>query len=458
MSADSGKNVIVIGGGVAGLAAARELHKAGVHATILEARESAGGRAGGDLVDGCYIDKGALYFPTTHEKVVQYCNELDIPVEEKTERLRMLLYNTRQQKIYPLEMHSSFIKNLTPQNIRTAVRCFTLGGLAQFGKYARFVKKRADDFSAHDHTRLLDLDVEGSFGDWARESYGAKLVDDYTYASFASVTLANADLISPLHGMMLLHDPWFEKGLVMAAPRGGVANLTRTFADASKDYTRLATPVERVVVEDGVAKGVVTQNGTMEADAVVCATDAHDALKIIPDLPDPVRSVLGEMNYSKCCHVVFGIEFNPIQDGHWNFTFQTGGSSFLSIYLDTAQNAPGSAPEGMSVIHAYVDNDFSEEMSKLDDDEIKRKVIKEIQRFSPAMPDEPAFTRIYRWDRAVCLPGGGAMKKLHTLQSEGFPGVQGLFMCGEYMSMISCMNGAMTTGQAAASDVVSYFA
>ncbi len=52
------KNVIVIGAGLAGLSAARELTSAGVKVTVLESGSTAGGRVTSDHIDGYICDRG----------------------------------------------------------------------------------------------------------------------------------------------------------------------------------------------------------------------------------------------------------------------------------------------------------------------------------------------------------------------------------------------------------------
>jgi phytoene dehydrogenase-like protein len=56
--------VVVVGAGLAGLAAARHLSRHGVDATVLEASDAVGGRMRTDLVDGYRLDRGfQLYNP-----------------------------------------------------------------------------------------------------------------------------------------------------------------------------------------------------------------------------------------------------------------------------------------------------------------------------------------------------------------------------------------------------------
>ncbi len=51
-------NVIVVGGGLAGLTCAKKLLAAGVHVTVVEASDGVGGRARSDNVDGYTLDRG----------------------------------------------------------------------------------------------------------------------------------------------------------------------------------------------------------------------------------------------------------------------------------------------------------------------------------------------------------------------------------------------------------------
>lgn len=93
-----GKKVLILGAGLAGLAAAYELGKLGYQCTILEARERAGGRcwtvrkgsvntetgqgthtAGFD--EGQYFNAGPSRIPNHHALTLHYCKELKVPIQ-----------------------------------------------------------------------------------------------------------------------------------------------------------------------------------------------------------------------------------------------------------------------------------------------------------------------------------------------------------------------------------------
>ena len=93
------RHVVVIGAGIAGLTAAYELRKAGHRCTVLEASHRPGGRSltlrRGDVVDELgarqvcdfddaphlYFNAGPARIPGTHENLLRYCRELDVPLE-----------------------------------------------------------------------------------------------------------------------------------------------------------------------------------------------------------------------------------------------------------------------------------------------------------------------------------------------------------------------------------------
>jgi monoamine oxidase len=93
-----GRVVIILGAGLAGMAAAYELGKAGYRCQILEARARAGGRCwtvrrgtvetelGGErqecmFDEGQYMNPGPARIPHHHRAILGYCKEFGVPLE-----------------------------------------------------------------------------------------------------------------------------------------------------------------------------------------------------------------------------------------------------------------------------------------------------------------------------------------------------------------------------------------
>ncbi|MFY9553922.1 MAG: FAD-dependent oxidoreductase [Blastocatellia bacterium] len=76
------KNVVILGGGLAGLAAGFELKRAGHTITILEARKFPGGRVQTirDFEGGQYAEAGAVSFPQSHDFTYGYATDFGLPL------------------------------------------------------------------------------------------------------------------------------------------------------------------------------------------------------------------------------------------------------------------------------------------------------------------------------------------------------------------------------------------
>jgi len=76
------QNIVILGGGLAGLAAGYELKQAGHHITILEARKFPGGRVQTlrDFANSQYAEAGALSFPQEHGFTFGYATDFGLPL------------------------------------------------------------------------------------------------------------------------------------------------------------------------------------------------------------------------------------------------------------------------------------------------------------------------------------------------------------------------------------------
>src|SRR5512141_474263 len=73
------QTAVVVGGGVSGLLAARELARAGIRTTVLEASGAWGGCVGSHVVAGLTLDSGAESFATRSSAVADLAGELALP-------------------------------------------------------------------------------------------------------------------------------------------------------------------------------------------------------------------------------------------------------------------------------------------------------------------------------------------------------------------------------------------
>lgn len=437
--------VIVIGGGPAGLAAAYTLRRNGVEVTVLEAADHVGGRMAGETVDGFSISTGAQFFDGTYGTALHLADELDVPIH--TTRLAGGAMSQHVKE--------SNFRRVTFANL-LLMRLYSPKAVGQTLKVMLKLRRRRKDLVAADYAGLLDLDIPcESFAEYAMRHGGPEMVAQVCDPLAMSVILARPDRIGTLFGVRSLWNALGNPFQTFQNPQRGVGAFATALGEACKDFTLLSCPVEEVVVRGGSVHGVVAEDGLHEADAVICATTATTALRTIPSLPDDVRDALAQVTYSSSCHVVFGVEGHPLDRGVYLMLFPSESGYRLASLGDAAVAAPRSAPEGKGLIHAYYPEQHSDALFSLDDAEIAQRCIEEIRRAVPGMPN-PLFSRVYRWNEAVCLSPGGTLSALHRVRSRSVPGADGLYLAGEYTD-IPGVEGSLRSGVIAAECVLGRF-
>lgn len=446
------RRVLVVGAGVAGLGAAYTLRKRGLDVTVFEASSRPGGRLAPEWVEGFRIDLGANIFLETFDTVRQLAAEIGVPLE----RTRVPIHGG----VYRNGKFHGFYGGDRPgdqwKTVRTLLSFQLLSprGLWQLLKFVRMLKARSDRFSIEDPSRLSALDDGESAADFVASNIGDEFLEWFFGPNLSGYTFAHPEQVGAAYAMAVLWYFGLNAGWPLH-PRGGAGAFVDALANACGPDIRTSTPVRRIVIEDGAVRGVVTEAGLVEADAVICATTATAALRLAPDLPSGIKDALDRVTYSSCCRVFFGVDSSPFPADWYAVTFPRQTGAFLSGMSNLAVLAPEAAPEGKALIDALVIGAQAEELAALSHEQAGQRVLAETRKYFPAMSREPLFIRVHRWDEAVCLAPGGMMSALHRMRRQELDGVKGLFLAGEYMGVPS-INGALRSGLDAAADCAAF--
>jgi len=93
-------------------------------------------------------------------------------------------------------------------------------------------------------------------------------------------------------------------------------------------------------------------------------------------------------------------------------------------------------------------------MQTLPDGKIVDMTIEELGRFVPIRSEDVLMTEVVRWDEAICLEAPGEFPAMYCLKRNHLRDVKGLHLAGEYMYLISCVEGALRSGEDAAAAVL----
>ena len=422
ITSSSGREVVVVGAGLAGLNCARLLARAGLSVRVLEASDGVGGRVRTDItVDGFRLDRGFQVLFTAY------------PALRRAVDLGAL-------DLRPFDNGAAVVTDCGPLFLRDPLRhpghapeavaspLLTLGDRLRLAALAlRLLAARWDgvrDVPEVPRSTLDDLRALG-FSDGLVERFfrpflGGVLLrrDLSTGASvsrFMLRMLVRGRGALPARGMGTLPD-----ALTRALPVGAV---------------RLGAPVIGLAHAGVRVRGVLTRDAELAADAVVLATDG-DAAARLAGLDAPSVSIGSVTVYLAGRERPYRqrlLALNALPD------------PFVNDAALLTNVAPEYAPAGWQLLAAHVLG-----AEALDDDAIDRRARTDLQRWFPVVDlagwrtlavvrvprsqfPQPAGTR----DR---LPRAGAVRP-------------GLYLAGE-ITEDSSINGALRSGEAAARVVV----
>jgi phytoene desaturase len=370
--------VVVIGAGLAGLAAACHLTGRGHRVTVVEKSDIPGGRSGLLQQDGFTFDTGPSVL-TMRDLIADALKAVDAPIDEvlpmrrldpayratfadgSTIRVRYGHEAMRQEitdtcgsvdaaafddfvhwlrRLYLVEMPHFIDRNFdSPMGLLSApgaaARLLQLGG---FGKLGPAIRKRFRDPRLH---RLFSF-----------QALYAGLSPESALALYAVITYMDS-----------IEGVWYPDGGMHAVPRALAAAAEK--AGAVFRYGEEATEIIRRSDTGGVAGVALASGEQIRADAVVCTLDLPVAYeRLLPDLTAPRKALRGNFSPSA---VVWHVGARGLpQEGvaHHNIHFGQEWAGAFDALLDRktlmpdpsrlvtipSVNDPGVAPAGCSTM------------------------------------------------------------------------------------------------------------
>ena len=425
-----------------------------IDVTVLEASNRAGGRIACEEIQGFHVHAGAGVFHRSFATVLSLADSLNVPMRLGSLSKGGHMYS--DGKLWGIYAGGTLRQTLTTARTLLSFRVMSLRGMWQSFRCFMMLQARKDDLDFEDHSRMLDLDTEESFAELMQANGLTKYLEESGQLDISCFTAGYPEQVGAAYGMALVWLWTMNPHSRTCLPEKGIAEFTQALIQACDNNIRYSTPVARIVVEDGMVRGVNTADGVfIEADAVICATTASAALEIAPDLPPGMRNALSRVRYAPHCNVAIGLDENILPDGSHAAMFRRGSGSLFTMVTNLAALAPQAAPTGKTLVHASVISEQASELFALSDPEIESRIIEEMHKYFPNMPKKPLFTRIYRWPEALCLVPGGMLKAIYEMKQRRADNLTGLILAGEYMRMPSC-NGAMVSGVEAADECAAF--
>jgi monoamine oxidase len=257
--------ILIVGAGLSGLAAARRLRDAGVDVTVIEARPRVGGRTeGGHTGDGTPVELGGQWLGPTQTRMYALVEELGLET--------FPTFNTGKHVIQLGGKQSRMAsKRGAIPKLNPFVLADLLQGLTRFQRLAG--KVPLDRPWTAPGAQVLD---NQTFETWIRRNLRTETGRAYFRVATEAVFSAESGNLSALHALFYAHSGTDLEGL-LSTDRGaqqdrivgGSIRISERMAEGLGDRIRLGDPVRRIQ-QDAGGVSVTTRTGeVMEGDRVI---------------------------------------------------------------------------------------------------------------------------------------------------------------------------------------------
>ncbi|PDV99261.1 protoporphyrinogen/coproporphyrinogen oxidase [Candidatus Chloroploca asiatica] len=433
------RHILVIGGGLAGLAAARYLQAAGATVTLLEREREVGGRARTALVDGYAFELGAEFLASFYTRTLALVGELGL--HQHLQRIPRSSAILRDGQLYPLwpNLRLAFTHLIRSQ--QKLPLTYLLASLARH-------RTRLDLYAFHKAYPIDDQDVSS----YALAHFSRELLEYVLQPPIAGIFYWTPERTSRALLLLVLKAGFSRPtGLQLFTLRGGLGGLARALAGDLQ--VRLGVEVRTITpqTEGGYTLHVQDEDGvaTLEADGIVIATTATAVPHLLPWLDHERRRFFEAIVYSQTANLALGTR-TPLPQATYGLLFPRRETPFLaSATLQTVKD-PTTAPAGRAALCLHLSGPATAALRQQDDDTLARLMLADLRRLLPMYDPTPGLEvqRLYRCPEALPEFNVGHFQRLKAFADGAIEQGQIVF-AGDYLGG-PFIEGALVSGEQAA--------
>lgn len=419
------KTCVIVGAGLAGLAAAYKLKTAGWEVTVLDGRNRLGGRVFSHTFKDTNLvcELGAEWVGESHERLHALCSEFKIPLQKHQFEDSLMQNGKVLQKGkwgFSEPAKKAFADMIAGYEKLTALQ------KANLDKTDWWTHLENIGFS-RDDLIIRDLMDSTDFGESIRNVSAFAALAEYAESS-----------------------PNNEMDYKMT---GGNSRLVGELAArVGKENIKLEKRVTDIVQVRGVVTVAAGQNDLYKADACICTAPIPSLRKIKfdPQLPAAQAAAAEKLGYARIIKnsVLFEERFWKNE----NFSMVTDTTSHY--YFHSTQNQPGK----QGILTAYAVGDKADVLASQDDMRRQTVVTRDLIDYNWAAPNLSRGIASYAWQRdeftkgAYAIYGPGEWFGLRPILSR--PHLNVLFAGEHIADWQGFMEGAIESGEAAADALI----
>lgn len=403
--------VIIVGGGIAGLTAAKTLQGHGVDWLLLEAADDVGGRIRTDIVDGFRLDRGFQVLLTAYPEAQALLNYESLQLRTFDPGALIWLDNGFTRFVDPTRRPLSAVSTALSPAATLRDKQLTVA-----------MKRRSRKMTLSD----IFSEDEQSASKWLNDfGFSSRVIERFFRPFFGGVFLDPA--LETSTRMLDFTFSMFNTGAA-AIPALGMQEIPRQLASSlPPDRIRLNCPVGSI---DG-AGVTLTSGERLAAKSVILAVEEPAAAKLVAEIPSP------QSQRSVSC-MYFGCRKPPVEQPI--LVLNGTGSSPVNNLCVPSLVAPDYAPEGQHLVSATVLDSHTDDSAALES-----QVVTQMQDWFGKSVEEWQHVRTYHIGYALPDQSPGRQ----DARGETARLRDNLIVCGDFREHGS-IQGAMQSGRRAA--------
>jgi len=438
---------VVVGAGIAGLAAALELQESLREVFVVDAGDRPGGVLRTDHVSGYVIERG----PNTIQVKAPMLALLDrlglrssLLAAQPASRLRFLF---RDGELLPAPLSPLGFARTRLLSARGKLRLLSeplrFRRDATGESVAAFARRRFGDEAV---TRLVGPFLTGVYAgdehELGAETVFGNLVE--LERRFGSVAIGLA--ASALSRRR-------ERGLPGTySALQGLGPFARRLSERLFEPPSLGARVCELVRDGDHWRVTVASAGgesVMRTPRVVLATGAGEAAGLLRATSPELAAGLAGIRYAPIVGVPLGVDPARVARRIEGFGFLVPRDQELSLLgcLFMSRLFPGRAPAGRELLHCMYGGRLHPELLELSDDVLHKRAHADLER-TLGLREAPQLLGVTRWERAIPQPDGDHPRRIAGIRAE-LAGLPGLELAGAYLGGVAVAD-ALASGLAAA--------
>jgi len=431
---DGDADVIVIGGGIAGLGAAVRLKDRGLEPLVLEADSRVGGRMTTDRANGFVIDRGVTLFGNGFRSMRALVKRLKLSSLVCPGGFSVGIQDTGGCRGY---RGRHFEDLLFDPGMSMRARLASL-------RFGMDLLRRSRALLHGNSNLSSPIDGEDCQS-YFRRIGGSEIFERIFWPGLngpmgGSVEKSSRVILMQVIWNLLVRGQWNLTDGVDRIPEAAAAQV------------KVATGA-RVLHVDRVGSGVQVdaevqgERKNLQAGAVIFAIPGQLVPALCAELPGDLREVLGRTQYSKIANAAVALS-KPPDVPYAGYAFTPDVVPGAEIEMEHLR-APNRCPKGAGMAGVFLWDTAQKRRLDADDESLKQQASEIVEKAFPECRGKVLFVHLVRWNIGIAQFPPGRLREMTKVRKQMASWNLPYDLCGDYLDGLSS-EGALRTGEEAA--------